>query len=272
MEESLRALKNVRVHLFALILTIVCEFLGTKIIPLPIGSLVFFPMLYALILGFIVGLPVFKLLKLSDQEDSSYLVNISVMLLIARYGTLVGPNFYKIIHSGLALVLQEFGNLGTAACAVPVAVWLGLKRESVGAGHSLGREPNLALIGEIYGLNSPEGRGVVGVYVCGTVFGSIFFGLMTSIVASWGIFSVEALAMAAGTGSASMMTATVGALQALYPDKKDIILAYGAASNMLTGLDGLYMSLFMALPMSNWLYKVCYRMKYGVAPEKEAHL
>jgi len=272
MEESLRALKNVKVHVFTLILTIVCEFLGTKIIPMPIGSLVFFPMLYALILGFIVGLPAFNLLKLSDQEDSSYLVNISVMLLIARYGTLVGPNFYRILDSGLALILQEFGNLGTIFCAIPLAVWLGLKRESVGAGHSIGREGNLALISEIYGLNSPEGRGIMGVYICGTVFGSIFFGLMASIVASWDIFSVEALAMAAGTGSASMMTATVGALQALYPDKRDIILAYGAASNMLTSLDGLYMSLFMALPISNWLYRVCYRMKYGVAAEKEARL
>jgi hypothetical protein len=272
MEESLRALKNVKLHFLALALTIVCEFFGTKISPLPIGSLVFFPMLYALVLGFIIGLPAFKLLELSDQEESNYLVNISVMLLIARYGTLVGPNFYRMLGSGLALVLQEFGCLGTAICAIPIAVWLGLKREAVGAGHSLGREGNLALISEIYGLNSPEGRGIMGVYVCGTVFGSIFFGLMASIVASWNIFSVEALAMAAGTGSASMMTATVGALQTLFPDKRDIILAYGAASNMLTSLDGLYISLFLALPMSRWLYKVCYRMKYGVEPEEEVRL
>ncbi|MDR2529568.1 MAG: DUF3100 domain-containing protein [Synergistaceae bacterium] len=268
MEDSLRALKNVKVHVLALILTVVCEFLGTKIIPMPIGSLVFFPMLYALILGFIIGLPVFKTLKLSDQEDASYLINISVMLLIARYGTLVGPNFFKILQSGLALVLQEFGNLGTAFLAIPIAVFLGLRRESIGAGHSIGREGNLALISEVYGLDSPEGRGVMGVYICGTVFGSIFFGLMASLVASWNVFSVESLAMAAGTGSASMMTATVGALQTLYPDKKDIILAYGAASNMLTSLDGLYMSLFMGLPISNWLYKVCYRVKYGVNSEQ----
>ena len=107
----------------------------------------------------------------------------------------------------------------------------------------------------------------MGVYVCGTVFGSIFFGLMTSLVASWNLFSVESLAMAAGTGSASMATATIGALQVLYPAKADIIAAYGAASNMLTSLDGLYMSLFIGLPVSNWLYGKCYRMKYGVYPE-----
>ncbi|MDR1649922.1 MAG: DUF3100 domain-containing protein, partial [Synergistaceae bacterium] len=135
--------------------------------------------------------------------------------------------------------------------------------------HSIGREANLALISEIYGLDSLEGRGVMGVYVCGTVFGSIFFGLMASLIASWGIFSVESLAMAAGTGSASMATATIGALQAIYPEKGEIIAAYGAASNMLTSLDGLYMSLFMGLPLANGLYKVCYRLKYGEKPKVE---
>ena len=159
MEESLRALKNVKVHLLTLLLTVLCEFLGTKIVKMPVGSIAFFPMLYALLLGFVIGLPRFKVLKLQDQEDASFLINISVMLLIARYGTLVGPNFFKIINSGLALVLQEFGNLGTAICAIPIAVWLGLKREAVGAGHSIGREGNIALISEIYGLSSPEGRG-----------------------------------------------------------------------------------------------------------------
>nr|WP_324292747.1 DUF3100 domain-containing protein [Maridesulfovibrio sp.] len=33
-------------------------------------------------------------------------------------------------------------------------------------------------MGDIYGLDSAEGRGVMGVYICGTVFGTIFFGLM----------------------------------------------------------------------------------------------
>ncbi len=268
MEDSLRALKNVKVHALALILTIACEFAGTKIFKLPIGSVAFFPMLYALIIGFIIGLPHLKLLKLKDHEDASFLINMSVMLLVARYGTLVGPNFYKILKSGLALVLQEFGNIGTAVLAVPLAVFIGLKREAVGGGHSLGREGNIALISEIYGLDSPEGRGVMGVYICGTIFGSIFFGLMTSLVASWNVFSVESMAMASGVGSASMATATIGALQAIYPDKAEIIAAYGAASNMLTSLDGLYMSLFLSLPLSNWLYTKCYRIKYGVEPEK----
>lgn len=128
MEEAVKALKNFKVHGLALALTVVCEFMGTKIFKLPIGSVAFFPMLYALVLGFVIGLPKLKILSAEDQMDSAYLLNLSVLLLIARYGTLVGPNFFKIINSGLALVLQEFGNIGTAVFAVPIAVFLGLGR------------------------------------------------------------------------------------------------------------------------------------------------
>jgi len=83
------------------------------------------------------------------------------MLLMARYGTLVGPTLPKILAASPALILQEFGNLGTVFIGVPVAIYLGLKRETIGAAHSIAREPNVALIGERYGLDSAEGRGVM---------------------------------------------------------------------------------------------------------------
>jgi hypothetical protein len=38
---------------------------------------------------------------------------------------------------------------------------------------------------------------------------------------------------------------------------------------MLSGLDGLYMSIWLALPMAEWLYKKCYKIKYGEEPKKE---
>ena len=65
-----------------------------------------------------------------------------------------------------------------------------------------------------------------------------------------------------------MMTAAVGSLSAMYPQMADQLAAFGAASNMLSGLDGLYMSIWLALPLSEWLYKKCYRLKYGKNPEK----
>ena len=76
--------------------------------------------------------------------------------------------------------------------------------------------------------------------------------------------------MASGVGSASMMTASVGALSAMFPEIADKIQALGAASNMLSGLDGVYMSLWMALPMTEWLYRKFYKMKYGTYPSQSA--
>lgn len=110
----------------------------------------------------------------------------------------------------------------------------------------------------------------MGVYIAGTVFGTIFFGLMASVAASVTPLHPYALAMASGVGSASMMTAAVGSLAAMYPEMADQLAAFGAASNMLSGLDGLYMSVWLGLPMTEWLYKKFYKIKYGVAaPEKE---
>ena len=201
--------------------------------------------------------------------DASSQVGETLMLLMARYGTLVGPTLPKILAASPALILQEFGNLGTVLLGVPVAVYLGLKRETIGAAHSIAREPNVALIGEKFGLYSSEGRGVMGVYIAGTVFGTIFFGLMASVAASVLPIHPYALAMASGVGSASMMTAAVGSLAAMYPNMADQLAAFGAASNMLSGLDGLYMSVWHGLPMTEWLYKKSYKKKYCELPEAD---
>ena len=47
------------------------------------------------------------------------------------------------------------------AASLPLALLLGIKREAVGATFSVGREGNLVIIGEKYGMASPEGRGVL---------------------------------------------------------------------------------------------------------------
>ena len=51
-----------------------------------------------------------------------------------------------------------------------------------------------------------------------------------------------------------MMTASVGTLVELYPDMEQMITAFGASSNLLSGLDGVYMSVFIALPLAEKLY------------------
>ena len=255
-----------KVHIVALLLVVIAEKIGNIPINVGIGKIVLLPMMYALIMGVLTAPRFTKISNEQDIKTASSLLGVTLMLLMARYGTLVGPTLPKILASSPALILQEFGNLGTVLIGIPLAVFIGLKREAIGAAHSVAREPNVALIGERYGLHAAEGRGVMGVYIAGTVIGTIFFGIMASVAAAAGLFHPIALAMAAGVGSASMMTAAVGSLSAMYPDMATELAAYGAASNMLSGLDGLYMSVFMALPMSEWLYRKMYRIKYGEEP------
>ncbi len=263
-------MKNIKLHLIVLILVIVAEKIGNIAISVGVGKIVLLPMMYALLMGVLTAPRFTKISSMKEISKASSLLGVTLMLLMARYGTLVGPSLPKILAASPALILQEFGNLGTIFIGVPLAVFLGLKRESVGAAHSIAREPNVALIGERFGLDGPEGRGVMGVYICGTVIGTIFFGLMASLAAAYLPIHPYALAMAAGVGSASMMTAAVGSLSAMYPHMADQLAAFGAASNMLSGLDGLYMSIWMGLPLAEWLYRKTYRFKYGVNPESPA--
>jgi DUF3100 family protein len=263
----LNAIKNVKVHLFVLALVAVSEAVGILKFSIGPGMLVLLPMLYAVMIGVFLGPKFLKIVSDKDMNHASALVSLTLMLLMARYGTLVGPKFFEILKAGPALILQEFGNIGTIFIGIPIAMFLGLKRESVGAAHSIAREPNVALIGDIYGLDSAEGRGVMGVYICGTVFGTIFFGLAASFLSILNWFHPYALAMASGVGSASMMTATVGSLSAIYPEMAEKIQAFGVASNTLSGLDGVYMSMLIALPMSNRLYSFLYRIKFGTTQE-----
>ncbi len=260
-------MKDFRLHLIVLILIVVAEKIGNISITVGVGKIVLLPMMYALLMGVATAPRFTKISTEKNVKTASSLLGITLMLLMARYGTLVGPSLPKILAASPALILQEFGNLGTIIIGVPLAVFVGLKREAIGAAHSVAREPNVALIGERFGLDGPEGRGVMGVYICGTVIGTIFFGLMASLAAVYLPFHPYALAMAAGVGSASMMTAAVGSLSAMFPQMADQLAAFGAASNMLSGLDGLYMSIWMALPFAEWLYKKSYRIKYGVYPE-----
>lgn len=248
-------MKNFKLHLIVLFLVVISEYIGIIKFNLGKGAVALFPMLYAMIFGILTSPKFTKISNEKDIEDAGSFVGITLLLLMAKYGTAIGPAFPKIISVSPALILQEFGNLGTILIGVPLALFLGLKRETIGAAHSVAREPNVALIADEYGLNSSEGEGVLGVYIIGTVFGTIFIGILASFLAVYTSLHPYALAMASGVGSASMMTASVGALSTLYPDMADTIAAFGASSNLLSGLDGVYMSLWIGLPFTEFLYK-----------------
>ena len=191
-------MKNLRLHITVLILVVIAERIGNIAITVGVGKIVLLPMMYALLMGILTAPRFTKISTDKEVKVASSLLGVTLMLLMAKYGTLVGPSLPKILAASPALILQEFGNLGTILLGIPVAVFIGLKRETIGAAHSIAREPNVALIGERYGLDSAEGRGVMGVYICGTVIGTIFFGLMASLAAAYLPFHPYALAMAAG--------------------------------------------------------------------------
>lgn len=95
----------------------------------------------------------------------------------------------------------------------------------------------------------------MGAYITGTLLGAIFNSILASILCATGLFHPYALGMAAGTGSASMMAAALGPVVEAFPEMAEQISAYAATSQVLTGVDGMYMSLFVALPLTNFLYR-----------------
>ncbi len=251
----------IKLYLVVLVIVIIGELIGIKKIPVGPGSVVLLPMLYAVIIGLLITpdllgkaiKPLQNIISEDVMDMAGNLVMIALLPLGVRYGTLVGPNIVKVVQAGPAFILQELGNVGTVFIGLPLAMALGLKREAVGSTVSICREPTLGVIGERYGINSPEGTGVLGTYMMGTVLGSIFFGLLGSFAVSTGLHPY-ALAMACGMGSGSMMTAASSALAETVPAMKDTVLAYAATSNMLTAVTGLYSVVFIALPLSNWMY------------------
>ena len=140
--------------------------------------------------------------------------------------------------------------------SLPLALLLGLKREAIGATHSINRETNLALITDMYGPDSPETRGSLSIYVVGGMMGTIYFGFMVSVIAALGVFHPFALAMSSGVGAGIMMASATASLTAIYPEMAEQISALASASETISGIDGIYMTIFIGLPLCNWLYKV----------------
>ena len=253
----LSTLKDWKIHVAAFIIVVICELIGISKIQVGPGVLLFLPMLYAMVIGGILSWPRLKLINLQQMNAASAILGLTTLMLVTKLGLIIGPSLVKLGSSGLALSLQEIGHfLGTVILGLPLAIFLGLGRESIGATFSIDREPNIAIIAEKYGMNSPEGRGVMSVYICGTLFGAVWLGLLAGYLAALNIFHPYALAMGSGVGSGSMMAAASGAIIAVFPDQSKEILMYAGASNLLTTIIGIYFCLFVSLPVTERLYKI----------------
>lgn len=248
---------------YAAVVLTVADFIGSFSFKVGPGKVVLLPMIWALLMGGALGLISDKWkspLRLDKKTQflAAAVLQPALLFFVAKLGLLVGGALPKLAAAGWALAFQELGHfVGTILLGLPLALLLGIKREAIGATFSVGREPSLAIIGEKYGMDSAEGRGVLAEYLTGTLFGAVFIAIFAGFIASLNIFDPLALAMGSGVGSGSMMAAAAGAVAAQQtPEMAKTVMTFAAASNLITTTVGTYFTLFISLPLAVWGYRV----------------
>ena len=244
-----------KIYVVALVFALIASAIGQIAVPIGPGQLILFPIFYSLILGILSGPSVAKIFKQREVKAASKLVIVAICPFIAKLGINAGASLDTVLAAGPALFSHAVADILTIVVALPVALALGLKREAIGAASSINRETNLAVATDVFGAESPEARGSLSIYVVGGMLGTIYFGLMASVVVAFNIFHPLALGLAAGVGAGIMMAAAVGSLSAIYPAQSGDITALASASQTIAGIDGVYLAMFVALPFTGWLYK-----------------
>lgn len=257
MESVKRVVKKYwKVYLVALVVAFVFDLIGTIKLDIGIGTLTILPMVFATIFAGLLGPDLFKLFDTEEAKLGGELVLVVLAPFMAKMGISAGANLAKLVAVGPALILQEFGNLGTILFSLPLALALGLKKEAIGACYSINRDSNLGLTTDIYGPDAAETKGTFAVYIVGSIIGTVFISILASVIASLNFLHPLALGMASGVGSGSMMSAAAGTLSTFYPDYAEDIMVLGSASDMLTGITGIYMGTFIGLPITRKLYAI----------------
>ncbi len=229
---------------------------GTHKIPLGNAAIVLMPVLWAVLMGAVIGVQKVRPMAGQSRAVTSVLLNVSIVMFLAALGTHVGPSLGKLTTLGPAILLQEVGHIfGTVILALPVGVALGMGRMAIGATWAIDRESYLAYALQRFGVKSPVYRGVFSVWLLGSVFGAVFISLLAGLLGGIGIFDPLALALGLGLGSGSMMLGGVAALSIIYPEQGPEIVALAALSNLVTNLIGFYAGAFVSLPLSLRLYK-----------------
>ncbi len=245
-------------HFTILILVIIAMFIGPIEIEIAKGVKVsIMPLLYTMVLGlvFYLAKPI-KWIGRKQSRVSEGAMMLFIGILIAKLAVSSGQSMHLLFEMGPALMLQELGHLATILIALPVALLLGFKREAIGMTNSIGREPEVAVVVDKYGFNSPESRGIFALFIVGTMIGTVFISFLTSICVSLLPLHPYAFAMASGVGSASMNAAAIGPTLAAFPGMETQIEAFAGFSNLLSFSVGIYIVIFLALPLTEKLYSI----------------
>ena len=250
--------KDYRLHATVLVLVIIAELIGPIKIPLAKGVEVsIMPLLYAMVLGlvFYLAKPI-TWIQRKQARVAEGATMLFIGILIAKLAVSSGQSMHLIFEMGPALLLQELGHLATLLIALPVAILLGFKREAIGMTNSIGREPEVAVVVDKYGFNSPEARGIFALFIIGTMIGTVFISFLASLSTSLLPLHPYAFAMASGVGSASMNAAALGPTLAAFPTLETNIEAFAGFSNLLSFSIGIYIVIFIALPLTEKLYYI----------------
>lgn len=241
--------------------------IGKQVLQFGTISIPLLPMLFAVIIGTIITMPIIrskiavwgKTFTEKEESFAAKMVGFSLLVLGTQYAGMIVPKMEMIIAAGPALIFQELGNLLPIFIAIPLAVKMGLGREAIGAGSSISREPSIAVIESKYGAGTPEYLGVMGIYLCGSIVGTIWF----TVLGSTSIFSglhPYALAAGSGVGSGSMLSAASGALAAsVDADLAQGVLSISAASNLLSCVLGAISLSFIGLPIAEKVFGLCHK-------------
>ena len=270
--------RDYRLHFTILVLVVIAMFIGPIEIELTKGVTVsIMPLLYTMILGLVFYLaePI-SWIERKQSRVAEGAMMLFIGILIAKLAVSSGQSMHLLFEMGPALMLQELGHLATILIALPVALLLGFKREAIGMTNSIGREPEVAVVKreaigmtnsigrepevavvvDKYGFNSAESRGIFALFIVGTMIGTVFISFLTSICVSILPLHPYAFAMASGVGSASMNAAAIGPTLAAFPAFETQIEAFAGFSNLLSFSVGIYIVIFLALPLTEKLYMI----------------
>ena len=172
-----------QIFALALVIATLSEWMGALPINLGVGKVVLLPMIWALLIGLVLGLlrkrlPATLKLSLHSQHLAAAILSCALFLFIAKLGLLVGGSLPKLAEVGGGLVLQELGNLvGCILMGMPLALLLGIVA-GVNEGRAIDR--TISIIGLTL-TATPE-------FVTG-IFLILIFGIWLKLVPAVAIFT-----------------------------------------------------------------------------------
>ena len=103
--------EDLRLHISVIIIAIISILIGPKNLNIGGITIVFSPLIWAMILAFALYMSPIKAMSEKDAPSANSMMSLMLAILIAKLGVASGSQLEAIKEAGLALVLQNFGNL-----------------------------------------------------------------------------------------------------------------------------------------------------------------